>query len=164
MLKFDRGNLRFNMRSTAVVIQDQHILIHKTPADSHWSLPGGRVEFMETSDHTLVREMQEELGWQCRVERMLWYVENFFSYDEISVHEITQYYLMSANAANSVKSETDFRGVEPGLKQIFRWVPLSRIDGYGLKPDFLRERLTNLPETIERIVVIDVPTERVQTL
>ncbi len=50
MICFDTGNGRFNFRSVAVIIQNDHILIHRAVEDNFWALPGGRVELFENSD------------------------------------------------------------------------------------------------------------------
>ncbi len=49
------------------------------PGDDYWAMPGGRAEIGETSARTIVREMQEELGCEVEVERLLWTVENFYA-------------------------------------------------------------------------------------
>ena len=61
VLKFDVGDSCFNYRSAAVIIHDDHVLIHKSEKDYFWSLPGGRVEFFESSEDTIAREIYEEL-------------------------------------------------------------------------------------------------------
>ncbi|GAB3521908.1 NUDIX hydrolase [Photobacterium alginatilyticum] len=84
MLIFDKGNARFNFRSVAVIVNDDHVLLHRAVGDSFWTLPGGRVEFFENTDATLNRELLEELGIESTVKRHLWYVENFFEYSNKS--------------------------------------------------------------------------------
>jgi len=49
MICFDTEHGRFNFRSVAIIIHDAHVLIHRAVADEFWALPGGRVEFFETS-------------------------------------------------------------------------------------------------------------------
>jgi len=46
MICFDTDNGRFNFRSVAVVIQNEHVLIHRAVEYDFWALPGGRVEFL----------------------------------------------------------------------------------------------------------------------
>jgi len=45
----------------AVIKKDDQILLVKEP-DNRWEFPGGKVEFGETPEETLKRELQEELG------------------------------------------------------------------------------------------------------
>lgn len=34
----------------------------KPPKAGHWSLPCGKVDYMETIEHAVIREIREELG------------------------------------------------------------------------------------------------------
>jgi 8-oxo-dGTP pyrophosphatase MutT (NUDIX family) len=43
-----------------------------------WALPGGRAEMGEVAEHTIRREMREEMSTDVVVIRLLWLVENFF--------------------------------------------------------------------------------------
>lgn len=40
---------------------------HTPEAHEAWQIPGGGMEFGETPEQTLAREMQEELGVSCRI-------------------------------------------------------------------------------------------------
>jgi len=112
MLSFDTEKGKFNFRSGAVIVHDEHVLLHKAEEDEFWALPGGRVEFHEFSNNTVTREISEELGWSSNVDRHLWYLENFFEYNGCLCHEISNIYLVSLQNPPSIKSEVDFRGIE----------------------------------------------------
>ncbi|PDZ10536.1 DNA mismatch repair protein MutT [Bacillus pseudomycoides] len=43
----------------------------KAPEQAHWSLPGGKVEWMETAEDTVVREIQEEVGLEIELTSLL---------------------------------------------------------------------------------------------
>lgn len=82
MIRFDQGDHRFNFRAVGVAVYHDKVLLHQAEGDSFWSLPGGRVEFGEAAEQTLLREMREELDVEVEIVRLLWLVENFFVYDE----------------------------------------------------------------------------------
>lgn len=153
MLRFDEGDNRFNYRSAAILTHHGHLLIHRALKDDFWALPGGRVEFFEHSSDTVVRELQEELAWQCDVQALLFHVENFFEYGGRKYHELSNYFRVSLITDIEMKSEHDFRGIEPDVDLVFRWVPLEKINNYDLRPSFLLERLPNLPAAPEFIRV-----------
>lgn len=49
----------------------------RQPEQGHWGLPGGKVDWMETVEHAVVREVEEETGLRVAVERLLCVVDHF---------------------------------------------------------------------------------------
>ncbi|MEG2803564.1 NUDIX domain-containing protein [Stenotrophomonas sp.] len=49
----------------------------RPPEQGHWGLPGGKVDWMETVEAAVVREVQEETGLQVVIERLLCVVDHF---------------------------------------------------------------------------------------
>ena len=153
MLRFDQGNLRFNYRSVAVLLNGTKVLIHTTPRDNFWALPGGRVEFNEPANQTVKREMQEELGIDIDVERLLWVVENFFNYNGKSYHELAFYFLVSApTSANFYTEIKTFAGIEKDKDLIFKWHEIATLTDIKLQPKFLQNSLPSLPQVPEYMV------------
>ncbi|GAB1256766.1 NUDIX domain-containing protein [Aurantivibrio plasticivorans] len=156
MISFDTNEGRFNLRSAAVVIHDEYVLLHQAVGDDFWVLPGARVEFLETSRETVIRELREELGLSCRVVRQLWHTESFFEYNSVKVHELANYFLVSLTDVPKIDSEVDFNGIEESVELVFRWLPLDNIGDYNLLPRFLLEGLNNLPDTLKTIEINDI--------
>ncbi|EGQ8107466.1 TPA: NUDIX hydrolase [Vibrio parahaemolyticus] len=153
MLRFDQGNARFNFRSVAVIIHDEHVLLHRNINDSFWALPGGRVEFFENSDMTLNRELFEELGATSVVKRHIWYVENFFEYAGKKYHEISNYFFVELDKPEQFPMDEVFRGIESEVDLEFKWYPLSKLPEVVLKPDFLQTGLLDIPSETKYIKV-----------
>ncbi len=153
MIMFTEGNIKFNFRIVGVTIKDSKVLLHKSPEDDFWALPGGRAELLETSEETLVREMKEELNEEIKVERLLWIIENYFEYQAKDYHELSLYYLINFNSKSEIYNLEEFEGKEEGKSMIFKWFEIDRLDEISVKPDFLREGLNNLPNNIKRIVI-----------
>lgn len=62
----------------AAIVRDGHILLIKRlrpPEAGCWSLPGGKVDFLERVADAVVREIHEEIGVAIALERMLGVVE-----------------------------------------------------------------------------------------
>ena len=159
MITFDDNGIRFTNRIIGVAIDRGRVLLHRTDDMTFWALPGGRAELMEASPDTLVREMQEEIGVEVTVDRLLWLAENFFQFDGRAYHEIGFYYLMHLPADSPLHDATVFQGHEGEMSIHFEWFPVDTLDTVLLFPSFLRTSLKSLPEHTAHIVHIDLPEE-----
>ena len=155
MLVFDRGDQRFCYRAAAVILDGGRVLLQEdTLAEPFWVLPGGRMEHGEPGWDCIAREMREELEEDVTVERLLWFVENFFEHQRMKWHEVGLYFLVSLRDDSRLRGEGPHWGVETEIDLRFRleWHDVEKLDGVRLVPSFLRERLRSLPEGIEYVV------------
>lgn len=154
MISFDGGDGRFNLRVAGVVVQEAHVLLHRAVSDPFWALPGGRVEMLETAPDALCREMQEELLTDVDVGRLLWVVENFFTYGERRFHEIGLYFALTLvdPLAFPVGPEPWDGQEDGGVPLVFQWFPLDGLAGVDVRPSFLVDALTMLPEAPVHLV------------
>jgi ADP-ribose pyrophosphatase YjhB (NUDIX family) len=159
-IAFGEGNVRFYFRVAAVILNGERLLLHRADYEDFWSLPGGRVEILERADETIVRELREELEVEARIERLLWVVENFFEFQGTSYHELGFYYLVSLPSDWGLFAEEEpFWREEPsGIKILFRWFGLDELDGLRINPAFLGRGLRSLPETIQHVVQMGMPS------
>jgi 8-oxo-dGTP pyrophosphatase MutT (NUDIX family) len=155
MIFFKVDNGKFNFRVAGLILHNERILIHRLKGDDFFVLPGGRVEFMENTEQTLIREMQEELGICVEIDRLLWIGEQFFEMYDEQYHEISYYYLLSVDIAE-LKSDADFfEVVEDGRVYEFKWVKIADLKDEIFYPIFVKERIFDLPKCIEKIVEVD---------
>ncbi len=153
MITFENANTRFNYRIVGVAINDGWVLLNRVEGWDFWFLPGGRAEMMEPAQETLRREMREELGTDITIERLLWIVENFFTFGGQNVHELGLYFLMSLPTGSPLLSiEGPFAGKEEHVNLIFQWFRLEELSQVRLYPDFLPQTLQSLPATTKHIV------------
>ena len=142
MISLSVGDALFNYRAAGVAILNNKVLMHKTPRDNFWSLPGGRAELFEFSNETVVREMHEETGLEVAVGDLLWVSENFFVYNHVRHHEIGFYYKMQIH---NLQNQDDFIGTEGNDDLLFKWIDLSEIASTLVYPRFLVEELVREP-------------------
>ena len=128
----------FNFRVAGVAVKNGKLLLHKTPSDNFWSLPGGRADLFETTSQTLVREMIEETGLTIQVAELMWIVENFFEYNGIRHHEIGFYYKMEIP---DLKDNVDFLSIELGSELLFHWHPIEDLHNLKIYPQFISQSL-----------------------
>src|SRR5687768_5312986 len=156
MITFETPQGRFNYRVAGVAIVDGRVLLHQAAGDDFWTLPGGRLEAMETASDALRREMREETALVVSVSRLLWIVENFFEYGGKRVHELLLCF--EVTVPNTVELQPEFRGTEAfretegSTELTFRWYPLDRLHTVRIEPAFLREALRTLPQSTAHII------------
>jgi 8-oxo-dGTP diphosphatase len=99
--------------------------------DGKWELPGGKVEFGETPDKALVREIHEEIGIDISPLRLLPYLHtNIWEYEHAWQHVILAGYECDAKNADQLASgeevrwfdvgAIDFRNTLPGTKEFIQ--------------------------------------------
>jgi ADP-ribose pyrophosphatase YjhB (NUDIX family) len=158
MIEFDLGDARFNYRVAAVCLHRGHVLLHRSELDPFWVLPGGRAQTLETARDATRREVREEMEQEAEVGRLLWVLENFFSYGERSFHELSLIFEVTLPAespwrdlaATFTTIDTDPLGRAVRLE--FRWFALDGLGGMDLRPSFLNNGLRQLPEIPEHVV------------
>ncbi len=154
MLQIERTDRRFIYRTAGVAVDRDRVLIHRSEDDDFWALPGGRVEMGEIASEALAREMQEELGVQVEVGRLLWIVENFFTHEGYACHELALYFWMTLPLEAPVRRAAGpFYGDEFGLPLIFRWLPLDQLPATELYPIFLKKHLRAIPDHPQHVIV-----------
>jgi ADP-ribose pyrophosphatase YjhB (NUDIX family) len=142
----------FNYRVAAVMVVNNHVLIHRQAGDDHWALPGGRVTVMEDSQTSIIREVKEELVIDVKVDRLLWFTENFFEYKSRNFHEIGLYYQVSPMEGSFGFQAEEFFG-EEGERLVYYWVPICGLETIKLYPEFIRTSLNELPEAPQHLIV-----------
>lgn len=161
MINFEKDKGIFNFRVAGIMINDGRVLVHRLVKDDFYAFPGGRVEMFETTEETLVREMQEELGIDVKIDRLLWTCENFFVYEERKYHEICFYYLMENLGESLLERGNRFAMFEDDREYEFKWVDLKGIENEALYPETIRDRLNSIPDVMESIVDVDKGFEEI---
>ncbi|MEO7074634.1 MAG: NUDIX hydrolase [Ktedonobacterales bacterium] len=160
MINLPIGDGIFNYRVAGVAIADGCVLLQCADFEDFWALPGGRVEFGESSAQALRRELREELSWgdDMRVGPLLWIVENFYTYQGQPTHEIGIYYLMAPDDPAPLADKTlTYPCHEPDSQLFFRWFPLATLEETTIKPAFLYAALRNPPTTTRHIILHERP-------
>ena len=140
MLSFDSDAGHFHVRTIAVCLQNDCVLIHQTPGHAVWSLPGGRVDIGESSAEALIREMAEELHSRVHVHRLITTLELIdHNFNGTLFHEIGMYYAVDLL---DVQWQADvFRGPEHSNPADFWWCPLTQLTHVPLVPSAIKRMI-----------------------
>lgn len=150
MITFERDNNKFNFRVAGIAIHNNRVLLHTTLKDDFWTLPGGRVEFNESTDQTIIREMKEELDVEVQARELLFVNEDFFKYDGKQYHELGFYYWITFPEDHEIlKIEGEFIGIEDDGGLIFKWFPLDQLGDMVVYPEQVKTRVLDMREKNE---------------
>ena len=157
MITFKPADIRFTYRVGGIFIHREHVLCQLATKEDFWFLPGGRAELGESASVTLLREMQEELGVDVKIERLLYVVENFFTDPDDTWHELGLYFLITAPASSYLNQslESIMRVDEVGNHLRFDWLPIAQLEGFLLYPLCFQQALQEIPEHTVHIVEHD---------
>lgn len=155
MIRLDHKPQLFSFRVAALVMRNEHLLVHRSLADSYWALPGGRAEIGESSEDTILREIREELDVDARIERLLWTAENFFSYGDYNAHELAFYYLIHLEEDFPFHETEIVHRTVDGVDLEFRWMRAKAavLGDNDLRPAFIAQRIETLPQRHEHLIV-----------
>ena len=103
----ERGN--FNYRVGVIITNGRKILMARNPNEErafYYSV-GGRVRFGESLTEAALRELKEETGIDCEIDRLAAIHENFFTCDEACSFTRFPAFSRSSRMKSSSKSRTD---------------------------------------------------------
>jgi 8-oxo-dGTP pyrophosphatase MutT (NUDIX family) len=151
------ARLWLNVRVAALIVHDDHLLIHHAENDPMWVLPGGRVQHGEGTPQTLIRELKEELSYTVNVSGLIWLHEYFYEWHGAQVHEFGFYYQAhlppSCSLLQHINTQTEFSGREGDKTLYYRWLPLAILPHTNLYPQFLQQLTWPLPSTPQHLIL-----------
>ena len=137
--------------SRGVIICQDHILLAYDPRKqpnhyyelnaSFYYLPGGHIDFDESAQNALIREMKEEAGFEAGIEKFLGIIEHAWHFpgDEVCchTHEINLIFQLNIK-------ELKFEDALPQKEEhvAFRWVAIEKIQEIDLRPLLLKATLS----------------------
>lgn len=147
-------------RACAIITSGDWILLlkHQSPSRKApiWLPPGGGVEFGESMEQAVVREVKEETGLFIRPVRLLW-VHEFI---ESPLHAIEFYFECDVTGGSLRLGEDPEYGKDSQLLMDLKFIPYNEIENLPVYPPFLKEAcLTGSPFPPEISYVTSIAEE-----
>lgn len=128
-------------RSCAIITSGEWILLLKHQAPSRkepiWLPPGGGIEFGETMEQAVVREVKEETGLFIKPVRLLWIHE----FIEPPLHAIEYYFECDVTGGSLKLGEDPEHGKESQILKDLKFVSFRDIESLPVYPKFIKEAI-----------------------
>ena len=144
------GEGLINIRVGAIIMQDGNILMvgNRKRPEYLYSV-GGRIQFGETAEEAVIREVYEETGVRMAIDRLGFVHENYFYGDDALndgklIYELALYFYM--------KTPGDFAPVcssftEDGQEEFLRWITPG--DAVKIFPQFFHTELQHPTDSVK---------------
>ena len=133
-----------------IVSEGQVLLVEKSrgPYIGKWDLPGGKIEFGESPDTTLIREILEETGLEIESYSFFKSDAVVVNYEDpelgkLTLHHVGLIYKVKVKSGKPIAPKEDDEDVISA-----RWCDLVEMDHDDFTP-FVQELLLEHPDTIQ---------------
>ena len=144
-LTIDLDGGRLNCRAGGIIIHNGKALFHRNTADTYYALVGGRVQIFESSEETVKREIEEEIGKKVEIIGYIATIENFFNAKNKNYHEILFVHQAEFVHENDKKITETLQNIEKN-KEVhiqYEWLDVNKLDEYDIRPSVIKDILKN---------------------
>lgn len=144
-----------DLRTVAVLIKDNKILVQRDKNGKEYALPGGHIKIGETLEDGLIRETREEMGVKIECKRLLWSEECFWEWNGKQAHNIAFYYLIELRDNLDIPDNGEFISQKDNCNVVIGWMPIEEIQNITIYPEFLKKEIFRLNEPVKHFISRD---------
>ncbi len=149
---FESKNYICDIRTVAVLVKDNNVLVQREKDGNEYALPGGHIRIGETLEEGLKREIMEEIGVDIECERLLWSEESFWKQNGKQAHNIAFYYLIELCDGYEIPDNGEFIPHKDNCNVVIGWMPVENIQNITIYPAFLKDEIYDLDGSIKHFV------------
>ena len=149
---FSIGEYICDVRTAAVLVKDNKLLVQRDRNGTEYALPGGHLKIGETLEEALIREAMEEMGVGIKCERLLWSEECFWEWNGKQAHNLAFYYLVELCDELEIPENGEFVSQKDNYDVVIGWMPVEEIQKVTIYPEFLKKEIYHLNEPIKHFV------------
>lgn len=140
-ITIDVGDYKLNVRTSAIIIHEGKVLLHKNKREDHYAFLGGRVGIGEDSETAAKREVMEELGKEIEITGNVATVENFFEMKGSKFHEILFAHRAEFKDDEDKKITHTLENTEGKDYLQYEWIDIDKLDNYKVLPEAMKSVL-----------------------
>ena len=165
---FDHGNARFSYRISALIVQNQRVLLQCPVGTQDFAFIGGHVAFGETAKETLVREIREELHADAVIGDLAAVGEVFIDWGTLPdgsprhCHQIGLYYYATVDESQLPGSTPFFGYDEAGGEKYsigYHWVPLEALAKLTVYPPEIAAQILSGSRDVLHFTYSELPDD-----
>lgn len=148
---FASENAVCGVRTAAVLVKDNKLLVQREKTGEEYALPGGHIKIGETLEAGLVREIAEETGAKIACRRLLWSEESFWTWGGKQAHTISFYFLVELCGPFELPPE----GLVPqrdNRNVLIGWMPVDKLETAVIYPEFLKKEVFHLDGPMKHFI------------
>ncbi|MDP6607354.1 MAG: NUDIX domain-containing protein [Dehalococcoidia bacterium] len=138
---------RLRVIAIATIIHRDHVLLveghDSVKQETFYRALGGEVEFGETAEAAVARELIEETGRRIEVTERLGVIENLYTFEGQPGHEVVFEFVARFVPGEEPDDLSPIEADEGGAKFVVRWLPLAEVlaGTHRVYPDGIEQRL-----------------------
>lgn len=114
------GKNEFEICIRTIIRRGNRILVCKNKKKGYYFFPGGHLEFRESIQKAILREMKEELGIKLKKFSFIGVIDNIFEEDGQKHHEINLVFDAAVDKLNDKSREDHLEFILMNLRQLAR--------------------------------------------
>ena len=149
---------RFKFRVAGIIEHNNKVLVVKMNQNPFFCFPGGHVELLEETAKAVERELNEELFFKVKVEKLLYIHENFFNAESNKFHELCFYFKAVPAEENFVPQDKNHEEMDCGqlVKHQYRWFDKKELKEIDAEPKLIIKEYLNDSDKFLHLVTNDL--------